>query len=263
MISSVFELRKCGLPEVGKWPDCLYLAQRNVRQGFNNPGSEKGIVADERACWAVDCAAYWHLRIQSRVKVNWDYKRLIQEFEEGFQDFQRTRRKEDASGKEAPNDVTTKADFDPVAIVVSCADSPYPVEAILGKDYGSLWVISNLGNRIVGELVSQIRVVLRDYRCRMILVLGHEDCKAVKHMSHYQAGGEISESLAGYLGSARDEINAVSPVETQGDFGITLAEKNVVAGVERLKASKLPDSMRICGAVVDLSSAGGLIRFYE
>ncbi len=189
-------------------------------------------------------------------------ERWLVELEEGYRRFQRKR--EGGGGHRQKTALFSSNDEDlaPDTIVLGCSDCPYTPEAIFGWAFGSLVVTTNLGNRVATDVIDQIRDVLSKRSIDLIVVLGHEKCSAVETMVNFQADPKFSKSLSNYLGNAGEEIKLIQPVESQENFGATWAEKNVIAGVEKLKNLDIGESCKISGIVVDLETLDRSFRTY-
>lgn len=89
------------------------------------------------------------------------------------------------ANKQLPRDLNAQAvaglegQF-PEAIILSCIDSRVPVEYIFDKGIGDLFV-----GRVAGNVVDDHMLGSLEYACevsgsKVLLVLGHEDCGAIK-----------------------------------------------------------------------------------
>ncbi len=68
----------------------------------------------------------------------------------------------------------------PEAIVLSCSDSRVPPEVVFDKGLGELFVIRVAGNVLGAATVASIEYALEHLGTRLIVVMGHESCGAVK-----------------------------------------------------------------------------------
>lgn len=68
----------------------------------------------------------------------------------------------------------------PYAIILTCSDSRVPPEIIFDESLGRLFVIRVAGNIVDEITVASIEFGLIQFKIKFILVLGHEDCGAVK-----------------------------------------------------------------------------------
>ena len=68
----------------------------------------------------------------------------------------------------------------PVAVVVGCADSRVPPEAIFGQGIGNLFVIRVAGNVVDDTVLGSIEYAVDHLGATLVVVLGHERCGAVE-----------------------------------------------------------------------------------
>ncbi len=68
----------------------------------------------------------------------------------------------------------------PYAIILTCSDSRVPPEIIFDESLGRLFVVRVAGNVIDDVTAASIEFGITQFNIKFILVLGHEDCGAVK-----------------------------------------------------------------------------------
>lgn len=98
----------------------------------------------------------------------------------------------------------------PFACVITCADSRVVPEHIFMTGLGELFVI-----RVAGNVVGPLELASAVYACehlhtRLLLVLGHTHCGAIKAALDGEAGpvAVITERIAAALGDVRDPYEA-------------------------------------------------------
>ncbi len=69
---------------------------------------------------------------------------------------------------------------DPFAIIVGCADSRVPPELIFDQGLGDIFSIRTAGNIIGDYELGSIEYAVEHLGCKFIIVLGHENCGAIK-----------------------------------------------------------------------------------
>jgi len=117
----------------------------------------------------------------------------------------------------------------PFAIIVACSDSRTAPELVFDQNIGDLFVVRTAGNLIDDHGLGSIEYAVGHLGTRLIVVLGHERCGAVKAaMASPTAPGHI-QSLV------RDIQPAVEAAK--GEKGDTLA--NTVKANARLVAEKI------------------------
>ncbi len=68
----------------------------------------------------------------------------------------------------------------PKAIILSCVDSRVPVEDVFDRGIGDIFVSRNAGNFVNIDVLGGMEFACKVAGAKLILVMGHEDCGAVK-----------------------------------------------------------------------------------
>jgi carbonic anhydrase len=68
----------------------------------------------------------------------------------------------------------------PFAVILGCSDSRVPAEIVFDQGLGDLFVIRVAGNIIAPSLVGSVEFAVDLFRTRLVVVLGHTQCGAVK-----------------------------------------------------------------------------------
>ncbi len=99
----------------------------------------------------------------------------------------------------------TEEKQEPFAAVLSCADSRVPVELIFDQSIGHIFVTRVAGNVITPELIGSLEYGAAVLGTKVILVMGHSNCGAVKAtMQGKEVPGQIS-SLFPHIQPAVDQ----------------------------------------------------------
>jgi len=69
---------------------------------------------------------------------------------------------------------------EPFAALLSCADSRVPVELVFDQTIGDLFVTRVAGNIVTPEIIASLEYGVAVLRTKVILVMGHGNCGAVK-----------------------------------------------------------------------------------
>jgi carbonic anhydrase len=94
---------------------------------------------------------------------------------------------------------------EPFAAVLSCADSRVPVEMVFDQSIGHLFVARVAGNVVTSDMIASLEYGAAVLGTKIILVLGHANCGAVKAaISGKPVPGQIS-GLYPYLRPAIDQ----------------------------------------------------------
>lgn len=68
----------------------------------------------------------------------------------------------------------------PFAVVLSCSDSRVPPEVVFDQGLGDVFVVRNAGHVLDAGPIASIEYALEHLGARLIVVMGHESCGAVK-----------------------------------------------------------------------------------
>ncbi len=151
----------------------------------------------------------------------------------------------------------------PLTAIVCCADSRVAPELIFDQGVGDLFVVRVAGNVITGSgatVKGSIEYAVAELDVRLIMVLGHSQCGAVKAAIKHI---DDKDALPGSIGNLVDLIRpAVAAVKGKpGNMLDNAIKANVEQGVERLKrlepivaGSVKKGTLKVVGAVYDLHS---------
>ena len=99
----------------------------------------------------------------------------------------------------------------PYAVVIACSDSRVVPEAIFSAGLGELFVIRTAGNVAGEQLFASVEYAVLHLGCRLVVVLGHEDCGAVNAaLKGESAGyaGRLAQEIAIAIGGEKDACRA-------------------------------------------------------
>jgi carbonic anhydrase len=151
----------------------------------------------------------------------------------------------------------------PAAIVIACADSRVAPELVFDQGVGDLFVVRVAGNVVTnaGPLVKgSIEFAVAELGARLIIVLGHSACGAVKAaVAHIDANDTLP-------GSIRELVDLIRPAAASvrgkpGDKVNNAIDANVKMSVDRLKTLDpilaplvKTGELKVVGGVYDLRS---------
>jgi carbonic anhydrase len=120
----------------------------------------------------------------------------------------------------------------PLAVVVGCADSRVPPEAVFGQGIGDLFVIRVAGNVIDDTVLGSIEYAVEHLGAPLVIVLGHERCGAVQ-------AALASEPAPAHVDAIVRRIRAaIADARTKpGDAVDNAVRANVAASVRDVQAS--------------------------
>ena len=146
-----------------------------------------------------------------------------------------------ASGKTEPRDMlydqrTTAAGQYPLAVILGCIDSRAPAEFIFDAGIGDLFDGRIAGNVANLDLVGSMEFACKVAGAKLIVVMGHTSCGAIKGA----CDGVQLGNLTGLLERIKPAVAAVQNVpgdrtSKNAAFVEAVAEKNVQLTVERIR----------------------------
>ena len=125
----------------------------------------------------------------------------------------------------------------PIAIILSCMDSRTSVELIFDQGLGDVFSVRVAGNVVNDDILGSMEYACKIAGSKLIVVLGHSHCGAVKGACAHAK----LDHLTGLLAKIQPAVDAVSSnyqgetsVENDG-FVQQVADKNVLLAVESIK----------------------------
>ena len=155
---------------------------------------------------------------------------------------------------------TTGGQF-PKAVVLSCIDSRVPVETVLDQAIGDIFVARVAGNFENTDILGSLEYSCKVAGSKLVLVLGHEACGAVKAACDGVELGNITDMLANILPAVKkssDEVDGELNSSNKAFVAATVAN-NVKLTIDRirekspiLKDMELAGEIKIVGGVYNL-----------
>jgi carbonic anhydrase len=146
----------------------------------------------------------------------------------------------------------TVAKQEPFAAVLSCADSRVPVEIAFDQSIGHLFVARVAGNVTTPEITASLEYGALVLGTKVIMVLGHANCGAVKAtMEGKPVPGQISALYAPIrpaVDAAKGDVEAAIRLNAQNQAHILAQASPVLAGL--IKDNRL----KVVAAYYDLAS---------
>lgn len=125
----------------------------------------------------------------------------------------------------------------PKAVVLSCIDSRVPVETVLDQAIGDVFVARVAGNFENTDILGSLEYSCKVAGSKLILVLGHESCGAVKAACDGVELGNITAMLDNIMPAVRksaDEIDGEAN-SSNSEFVAKTVENNVKLTIERIR----------------------------
>lgn len=151
----------------------------------------------------------------------------------------------------------------PMAIVLSCIDSRVPVEDIFHKGIGDLFVSRVAGNVVDTDMLASLEYACKKSGSKVIVVMGHDNCGAVKAAIDDVQFGNIT-SLLDKIKPAIEEAGKDFDGELNSknhDFVTEVTDENVKTSINAirdgspaLKKMEEDGDIIIIGAVYDLET---------
>jgi len=181
---------------------------------------------------------------------------VIQSFKEGNNRFIRN----DLTSRNHSEQVrkSTYAQY-PKAIILSCVDSRVPVEDVFDRGIGDIFVARVAGNFVNEDILGSMEFACKVSGAKLILVMGHEHCGALKAAVDDVKLGNITAMLS----KIRPAVDAVEyageRTSKNAEFVEMVCESNVQYTVNQirekspiLKEMEDKGEIKIGGAVYDL-----------
>ena len=144
----------------------------------------------------------------------------------------------------------------PFAIIVGCADSRTSPELVFDQNVGDLFVVRTAGNLVCEHALGSIEYAVEHLGARLIVVLGHERCGAVKAaLASASAPGNVNslvrdiqpavQAAKGKAGDALDNTikenagQVAARIRSEAQLGELAKSVRVVVGVYDLDTGKV------------------------
>lgn len=160
----------------------------------------------------------------------------------------------------------------PIAVMLGCIDSRVPVELIFDLSVGDAFVARIAGNILNDDIVASIEFACHIAGAKLIIVLGHESCGAIKaacdnvqlgHIPHLVH--KIKPAIEAYEEQHPQEKNCNSSnphfVSNVMSYNVDLVKKNLYARSEILRKLIDSEAVGLVGAIYDVAT--GKITFKQ
>ncbi|KJJ38795.1 carbonic anhydrase family protein [Aequorivita vladivostokensis] len=165
---------------------------------------------------------------------------------------------------------TSEGQF-PFATILSCIDSRVSAELVFDQGLGDIFSVRIAGNFVNEDILGSMEFASKLAGTKLIVVLGHTSCGAVKGACDDAKMG----NLTGMLAKIKPAVESVSEPKDEGqrnsknlDFVDAVAEKNVTLTVDNirnmspiLKEMEDNNEIDIVGAMYDINT--GAVSFFE
>jgi carbonic anhydrase len=159
----------------------------------------------------------------------------------------------------------------PFAVVLSCIDSRTSAELIFDQGLGDIFSIRIAGNVVNTDIMGSLEFACKVAGSKLIVVLGHTSCGAIKGACNHVEMGNLTELLAKIQPAVYEEKETTDTDQRNASnmvFVENVAAINVRRSVKAIvNRSYILDQMiekgevAIIGAMHDLAS--GYVTFYD
>src|SRR5437762_5501850 len=112
----------------------------------------------------------------------------------------------------------------PFAVILACMDSRAPIEVIFDQGIGDVFGIRIAGNVVNDDVLGSMEYATKIVGSKLLVVLGHTSCGAVKGSIDDAKLGNLTELLA----KIRPAVSASGSGDSKDDaYGTKLAHSNV------------------------------------
>ena len=141
----------------------------------------------------------------------------------------------------------TSAGQFPFASIVSCLDSRIPPAIVFDRGIGDLFVARVAGNFVNDDILGSLEFAAKLAGSKIIVVMGHTECGAVKGACDGAQLGLLTATLANINPAVQAKAGNYSPANSSNDkFVDAVAEENV-----RLNMKKLRDRSVVLREMID------------
>jgi len=159
----------------------------------------------------------------------------------------------------------------PFATILSCIDSRVSSELVFDQGLGDIFSVRIAGNFINEDILGSMEFGCKLAGTKLIVVLGHTSCGAIKGACDDAKLG----NLTGMLAKIKPAVNSISEPKEASlrnsqnlDFVDRVAEKNVLLSIEKirekspvLKEMEDNNEVHIVGGMYDINT--GAVTFLE
>ena len=157
----------------------------------------------------------------------------------------------------------------PFAVILSCIDSRTSAELIFDQGLGDIFSVRIAGNIVNDDILGSMEFGCKVAGAKIIVVLGHTKCGAIKGACDNVTLGNLTGLLAKIkpavdlevaTSTNRDSSNS-SFVENVAELNVSLSVKNILLQSAIISEMVKNEEITIVGGVHDIST--GEVKFFE
>ncbi len=159
----------------------------------------------------------------------------------------------------------------PFAVILSCIDSRTSTELIFDQGLGDIFSIRIAGFVVNTDILGSLEFACKVSGAKLIIVLGHENCGAVKGACDHIEMGNLTELLSKLQPAVYEEKTVTNPeernsqnpqfVENVAALNVKRSVKSIISRSNILELMIEKGEVAIIGAMHHLES--GEVEFYE
>jgi carbonic anhydrase len=159
----------------------------------------------------------------------------------------------------------------PFATILSCIDSRTSAELIFDQGLGDVFSIRIAGNIVNTDIIGSMEFACKVAGSKLLVVLGHSSCGAVKGACDHVEMGNLTELLSKLQPAVYQEQSFVKPeertskntafVENVASINVRRSVRSIVERSSILEEMIGAGTIGIVGAMHNLSS--GAVQFYD
>jgi carbonic anhydrase len=126
----------------------------------------------------------------------------------------------------------------PFATVLSCIDSRVPAELVFDQGIGDIFSVRIAGNFVNADILGSMEFASKLAGTKLILVLGHTACGAVKGACDHAELGNLTgmlENIAPAVDAIIEPTSAAERTSANIDFVNAVGTKNVKMTIDRIR----------------------------
>jgi carbonic anhydrase len=159
----------------------------------------------------------------------------------------------------------------PFAVILSCIDSRTSSELIFDQGLGDVFSIRIAGNIVNSDILGSMEFACKISGAKLIVVLGHTSCGAIKGACDHVEMGNLTDLLAKLQPAVYEEKTITNPdertssnenfVEKVALINIKRSVKSIISRSYILEQMVEKDEVDIIGAMHNLET--GAVEFYQ
>lgn len=161
----------------------------------------------------------------------------------------------------------------PFATILTCSDSRVPAEMIFDQGVGDLFMVRVAGNVVAPSLVGSVEFASATFGTRLVVVMGHSACGAVKATldvlrGHSEIPSENIRDIVDRIRPAAESVLESDPQRNDAEVLAAAIRANVRSSADHLRhGSRVLEEMVRSGRVVVVGAeydlASGHVDFFE